>query len=358
MKDRTPKTQSNIVAFVGPSTGSIRALSSRRSVPSTERPVPSTQRALEKLAYYGLEVVGHVQGRVRKAHVQVHRNIPYLGTGRRSHLLDVYVPQGRTGPLPVVMYVHGGAFMWCSKDTHFLFAHAWAEAGFVVFNINYRLAPRNMFPAAVQDACEALRWVGDNAARFGGDPRRLVLSGESAGANLVTALTIACCSARSEPWARALFDAQIVPRAVVAACGILQVSDARRFSARRALPGVVRRILHLLPDGYVDLSAPRREHELDFADPLRVFESGYRFERPLPGFFLPVGTADPLLDDTRRMAGALSARGVPCDVRYYAGEIHAFHAMVWRALAQQCWRDSFRFVDAQLRTPRLVRVAG
>lgn len=319
------------------------------------RPHP---RVVEKLTFYALEAVGRAQGVASRSHVRVERNIPYLDSGRRSHLLDVYVPEGRVGPLPVVVYVHGGAFMWCSKETHLIFAHAWAKAGFVVFNVNYRLAPRHMYPAAIEDVCAALRWVHDHAARFGGDPNRIVLTGESAGANLVAAVTIACCSKRPEPWARAMFESEVVPRAVVAACGILQVSDVHRFSARYALPVVVRRVLHLLPDGYVDLEAPRTDGELDLLDPLRVFESDYHFERPVPPFFLSAGTADPLLDDSRRLASALGRRAIPCEARYYPGEIHAFHVMLWREQARQHWRDVFRFVDGQLRDGRSIAPAS
>jgi acetyl esterase len=337
-----------------------RALGSlgRAAPPAT--PVPASRkvqgpqpvrRELEQLAYYGLEVVGRVQQRLSQRHVRVIRNVPYLGTGRRSHRLDVYIPLGQKGPLPVVLYVHGGVFVWCSKETHFFVGHTYANAGFVVFNLNYRLSPRHKFPAALEDVSEALRWVHDNAARFGGDASRLVLAGESAGANLVSSLAIACASPRPEPWARALFDAHITPRAVVAACGILHVSQASRVGMRQKLGPVVRRVLAILPDAYVDLRMPRAEGELDLVDPLRVFESNYRFARALPGFFLPVGTRDPLVEDTTRMAEALHKRGIPCEARYYSGELHAFHFMFWRRAAKQCWAETFRFIDAQLRRP-------
>ena len=69
------------------------------------------------------------------------------------------------------------------------------------------------------------------------------------------------------------------------------------------------------------------------------------FERPLPPFFAPVGTRDPLLDDTRRLEKALGALGVPCEARYYPGGIHAFHAMVWDPAARRCWRDALAFLD-------------
>lgn len=305
-------------------------------------------RTVEKTAYYGLELVGRIQQRWARDRIRVIRNVPYLGTGRRSHLLDVYIPEGRHGPLPVVLYVHGGAFMWCSKETHFSMGHIYAQAGFVVFNINYRLAPRHQYPAAIQDVCDALRFVHDNAARFGGDPGRLVIAGESAGANLAVGLTITCCTPRPEPWARAVFDAGVRPRAVVAACGILHVTHARRISLRPELPAPVRHVLQVLPETYVDFRATREEGELDLVDPLRVFEGPLRFARPLPGFFLPVGTKDPLLDDTRRLGAALARRGVEHQVRYYPGELHAFHFMTWRKAAEQCWAETFRFIDAQL----------
>jgi len=292
-----------------------------------------------------------VQQRATLHRVRVVRNVPYLGSGLRSHQLDVYIPQGLRGPLPVVLYVHGGVFMWCSKETHFFVGHAYANAGFVVFNLNYRLAPRHRYPAALEDVAEALRWVHDNAARFGGDASRLVLAGESAGANLVSSLAVACTSNRPEPWARALFEGGVSPRVVVAACGILHVSQASRLGAKPRLGPLVRSVLKQLPDVYVDLRGPWAPGELDLLDPLRLFESDYHFARPLPGFFLPVGSRDPLVDDTRRMAAALSARGVPHEVRYYSGELHAFHFMFWREAARRCWAETFRFIDHQMRRP-------
>ena len=58
-----------------------------------------------------------------------------------------------------------------------------------------------------------------------------------------------------------------------------------------------------------------------------------------------MGTRDPLLDDTRRLGAALDRLGVPYEVRYYPGEIHAFHALVWRPQARAFWRDTFAFLD-------------
>src|SRR5258706_3151114 len=76
----------------------------------------------------------------------------------------------------------------------------------------------------------------DNAERLGGDLSRIAVAGESAGGNLVAALTLAACQQRPEPWARRVYDTGVVPRASMPFCALLQVSDADRFGKRRKLP--------------------------------------------------------------------------------------------------------------------------
>src|SRR5215470_12772647 len=123
-------------------------------------------------AFRGLSRLGRLDPRAdpRRHGVEVIRDIAYLPTGRREHTLDVYRPSERSGPLPVVLYVHGGGFRILSKETHWLMALAYARRGYVVFNINYRLAPLAPYPAAIADACAAYVWVTRHAGRFGGDP--------------------------------------------------------------------------------------------------------------------------------------------------------------------------------------------
>jgi acetyl esterase len=269
------------------------------------------------------------------------RDVPYRDGGAAAHRLDVYRPSG-PGPHPVLLYIHGGGFRILSKDTHWIMALAFARRGYLVFNAEYRLAPEHPFPAGLDDTCAAWEWVLANAARFGGDPARVVVAGESAGANLVTALAAATCYERPEGFARRVFDAGVVPRAVVAACGIFQVTDTLRYRRDHALPWWIADRMEEVTDAYLDGSAAE---SFDLADPLCLFERGALPQRPLPPFFLPVGTSDPLLRDTRRMARALDALGATAEARYYAGGIHAFHAFVWRPEAQRCWRDTYDFLD-------------
>ncbi len=277
---------------------------------------------------------------MRKVNVQ--SNVPYLDTGDPIHTLDIYSPKDHTGPLPVVLYVHGGGFRILSKDTHWALALRFALQGYLVFNINYRLAPKHPFPAAVQDACAAYTWVMNNAARYSGDLDRLVLAGESAGGNLVTGLTLAACTQRPEPYAQPVRQTGVTPKAVVAACGLLQASDTGRFARRRKIPALIQSRLSHVGDAY--MGSNDQPHK-GLADPLVELENGVEPLSPLPPFFAPVGTADPILDDTRRLKAALTKMGVECDARYYMDEVHAFHAFMWRPNARQCWDDTFAFLN-------------
>lgn len=292
----------------------------------------------------------HPAAKPERHGVEVIRDVMY-GPHDRYHRLDIYKPVHRPGPWPVVFYVHGGAFHLLSKDTHWLMGLVFARFGYLVVNISYRLAPESPFPAAIEDTCNAYLWMCERLQQLGGDPTRVSVAGESAGANLVSALTLAACQRRSEPWARAVYDRGIVPRASLPFCGMLEVSNPERFSQRRRLPWWVDGMIRDASTSYLHGWNPGVSPAL--ADPLRLVEEvaagRATLDRPLPPFFAPVGTRDPLLDDTRRLESALQKLDVPCEARYYPGGIHAFHALIWDPAAQRCWRDALAFLDRHAR---------
>jgi acetyl esterase len=254
-----------------------------------------------------------------------------------------------------VFYVHGGAFHLLSKDRHWLMGLVFARFGYLVVNISYRLAPKHPYPAAIEDTCLAYTWLAEHIRELGGDPDRVAVAGESAGGNLITALTLAASQPRNEPWARRVFDCGLVPRAALPFCAMLEVSHPERFSERRKLPRWIDGMIRDASASYLHGHPPEPGPHIELADPLRVIEAAAgmpheeRFARKLPPFFAPVGTRDPLLDDTRRLEKALSALGVPCEARYYPGGIHAFHALVWDPSARRCWRDALAFLDRHMR---------
>ncbi len=271
----------------------------------------------------------------------------------KAHRLDIYRPVHRPMPWPVVFYVHGGAFHLLSKDTHWLMGLVFARFGYMVVNISYRLAPKHPFPAAIEDTCAAYTWLAKHIVELGGDPSRVAVAGESAGGNLITALALASIWRRSEPWAREVFECGVAPRAVLPFCAMLQVSETDRFSKRRRVPWWVDGMIRDAGASYLHGHPQVRTAATALADPLVAIEDAARgahtFERPVPPFFAPVGTRDPLLDDTRRLEKALATLNVPCEARYYPGGIHAFHALVWDPAARRCWRDALAFLDRHMR---------
>lgn len=224
------------------------------------------------------------------------------------------------------------------------------EQGFVVFNINYRLAPKHPYPAALVDVCHAYKWVERNAQSYGADPTRIVVAGESAGGNLATALTLLTSYRRPEPWARSMYEESVQPHAAIVACAVLQVSDSYRFSRTKPIPSFLADRLRDVEEAYFP-SHIRVGREPTLADPLLLIESRSP-DRLIPPMFAFVGTKDPLLDDTRRLKVAMDRHQPGCEIRIYAGGVHAFHAVYWTTLAKQCWHDQFVFLDTVLGTKK------
>jgi acetyl esterase len=282
------------------------------------------------------------------------RGLAYLGDGHPQHRLDVYTPQTPSAtPRPVVVYVHGGGFTSLSKDTHHTLALEFAKQGYVVFNVDYRLAPKDPFPAAHQDVFSAYEWIVRNAAAHGGDVRRMVLAGESAGGNLVTSIAVAATQEMDDPAARRIYALGVVPKVVLPACGQLQISNSVRVE-KTGLPRLVKDRMQFVERAYLGESkTPQSERAV--AEPLLQLEhlaaSGGQPSRPLPRFFAFAGTKDPLVDDTTRLHTALDRLGVDNRIEIYEGEGHAFHAMRWKANAKAAWRAMLDFARAGVAAP-------
>jgi acetyl esterase/lipase len=117
--------------------------------------------------------------------VKVERDVKYGAADR--NLLDVFTPETGSSPRPVLIFVHGGAFVGGNKrapgspfyDNIMLWA---VKNGFVGVNVTYRLAPQSSWPAGAEDLAAAVQWVANGIGERGGDPARLYLMGHSAGA--------------------------------------------------------------------------------------------------------------------------------------------------------------------------------
>lgn len=278
----------------------------------------------------------------RMATTQLIEDLEYACHGGKRLRLDILQPEG-PGPHPVLIYLHGGAFAVGSKRTHRALATAYASQGYLVCNVDYRLAPQYPFPAAVEDACAAWLWVTDHVVGYGGDRNRIALAGESAGANLALSVVLACCTPRAESFAAPLFEhGGVRPVAALLYCGFLQTSRPARYQ-RAGVSALAARVATDAARSYLGRFAdhPGEEHAL--ADPLCIVEAMHAPSR-LPALFIAAGLNDPVAVDSQRLERELMRLESPCSAHYYAGEPHAFHVMFWRENAIRCWRDSFEFL--------------
>lgn len=151
-------------------------------------------------------------------------DIPYAGEGARTRL-DVFSPAHAVGPLPTVVWIHGGAWISGDKADVRPYVRKLASEGFTTIAVSYPLAPRHTYPASVTHANAALAYVLEHADELCVDPSRIVIAGDSAGANLASQLATAVTSRHyaDEIGLRpALTPAQL--RGVVPYCGIYDVS--------------------------------------------------------------------------------------------------------------------------------------
>ncbi len=120
--------------------------------------------------------------------IQAFRNIEYVTDGHERQKLDIYLPEdiGRNKALPVIVWVHGGAWTGGSKD--WCPALRLAKSGYVVAGINYRLSQHAPFPAQIHDCKATIRWLRANAKKYHIDPKRVGVWGASAGGHLVALL--------------------------------------------------------------------------------------------------------------------------------------------------------------------------
>ena len=117
----------------------------------------------------------------------VTKNIPYANPANERHVLDVYAPKDAKN-LPVVFWIHGGGWQAGDKSDVQIKPTVFNEKGFVFVSTNYRLLPNVDMATLIGDVAKSAHWVHDNIAKHGGDPKRLLVMGHSAGAQLAAIL--------------------------------------------------------------------------------------------------------------------------------------------------------------------------
>jgi len=128
---------------------------------------------------FGCSAADVVNALVPRGGYTVSRDIAYGAGPRRT--LDVYRPDGASD-MPIIVFFYGGSWQEGSKAAYLFVGQALAARGFLTVIPDYRVYPETRFPGFLEDSAAAVRWTRDHAAAFGGNPKRLVLMGHSAGA--------------------------------------------------------------------------------------------------------------------------------------------------------------------------------
>ena len=149
--------------------------------------VPSWFRPLVLVAVAASPVFAQGPARLPEG-VQSHRDLAYVDNGHERHKLDLYLPKQAKGPLPLLIWVHGGGWQNGSKDGCPPLHAGYVERGYAVASLNYRLSGHAVFPAQIEDCKAAIRWLRAHADKFGLDPQRFGVWGSSAGGHLVALL--------------------------------------------------------------------------------------------------------------------------------------------------------------------------
>lgn len=237
------------------------------------------------------------------------RNSVFAGADGAGIPVRIYTPvAGGTDPLPVVMFCHGGGFVICSLDSHDQFCRSMAnETGALVVSVDYRQAPEHRFPAAAEDAYTVLCRLAETADRYGGDPARIAVAGDSAGGNLAA---VAALMARDRGGPAVTSQLLMYPMLDPTRAGASYRENAQGYF-------VTDDHLRWYWEQYLGDGDGRDP----YAAPLLADPTG------LPPAHIATAEYDPLRDEGEAYGAHLAGAGVPVEVHRYDGMFHGFMTM-------------------------------
>lgn len=254
-------------------------------------------------------------------------NIVY-GTKSEWQVLDVYRPRNTEGQyLPVIISVHGGAWVYGDKERYQYYCMSLAQRGFAVVNYSYRLAPEFKFPAAIEDTKQVFEWVLKNRDTYFFDEEYIFGVGDSAGAmNLAVYSAICTNPDYAEQYDFPLFRG-VVPKAIALNCGVYRIElDSETHTTEL--------LRELMPMGGT-------KTEMEKMEVLDYISSSF------PPAFIMTAVDDFLRDQSLLIVEKLMEHKVPFVFRVY-GDVktslaHVFHCNVKSESARLCNDEECEF---------------
>lgn len=214
---------------------------------------------------------------------------------------------------PILLLFHGGGWAIGDMDTHENMCRIYCNAAdLIVINVDYRLAPEHKFPIGVEDCYAALAWAAEHAQEIGGDPKRIAVTGDSAGGNLSAAI---CQMAKARGGPTIAFQALTYP-AVDSRDEAIDIYPSRKdFAEGYFLTRGDMDWLHDMyfntPEEALDIrSSPMLAQDLTGLPPALVVTAGF----------------DPLRDEGKAYADRLAEAGVPVEYKCFETTIHGFYS--------------------------------
>lgn len=261
--------------------------------------------------------------------------------GAPAAYLDIYRPAGAGGsPSPVILWIHGGGFISSSPATVADYSILLAHAGYTVASLGYSLAPGARYPVPVQQGNAALQFLRANAARFGGDPAKIVLGGDSAGAQITSELA----AVQTDPaLARSTGLTPAVPagalRGVVLFCGLydMRTVGSTGFPALRTYLWA-----------YTGVRDWTSYPEIDQLSTVLHVTANF------PATFISVGDADPFQSQAIELAADLRRQSVPLTTLFWSGSGnhlgHEYQFKLNLPQARTAFRQTLAFLAARTRS--------
>lgn len=242
--------------------------------------------------------------------VHVVKDVLYDEHGMENSLLDIYYPKHAGKELPVIMWIHGGGFVSGNKEQTQEYGMALANAGYVVANINYALAPGQKYPGPVIQSNQALKYLQDHIGQYGGDMNRLFIGGDSAGAQIAsqTAAVITNDKLATSMGIQPSVDKKQLKGALLY-CGLYNMDRMTQPQSSFILRLGVKSVFWSYT-GVKDFATFSRLDEMSTVNHVTP---------DYPPVFLTVGDVDPLAPHSADLIAVLTRNGVEVDTVLFDG---------------------------------------
>ena len=275
-------------------------------------------------------------GWIPPTNVEAVENVSY-GSCDKWHLLDLYRPKDAEGKLPVLLNIHGGAWVYGDKKVYAPYCMYLATQGFAVVNASYRLAPKHTFPAPLEDVGAMVEWVVDHAEEYGLDVSNLFFVGDSAGAHLATAYTaIQLNEAYAKSFPGIKVDERFIPKGLLLNCGVFDIEVEWKKQGRALTPFLT------------DLLGEKPTVEsVKQMSPAQFITSDF------PSVHLTTSNGDFLRKHSYRLKEVLEKKSVEVAFKEYGEKKkpqgHVFHLNLKNKVGQECNADQLEFVKKMMK---------